>query len=56
MIGGSRPALEAVEAALARCERLNPELNAYLHLDPEGALAAAVEALTEPVPPPPTGR
>ncbi len=35
------PGEEAVAAALARCEELNPKLNAYLHLDPEGALAAA---------------
>jgi aspartyl-tRNA(Asn)/glutamyl-tRNA(Gln) amidotransferase subunit A len=39
MNGG--PGAKAVEAALARCERLNPLLNAYLHLDPDGALAAA---------------
>ncbi|HEY1855127.1 MAG TPA: amidase [Solirubrobacterales bacterium] len=32
---------EAVAAALAQVERLNPELNAYLHVDAEGALAAA---------------
>ena len=35
------PAPEAVEAALARVERLNPRLNAYLHVDAAGALAAA---------------
>jgi aspartyl-tRNA(Asn)/glutamyl-tRNA(Gln) amidotransferase subunit A len=36
-------ASERVEAALACAERLNPRLNAYLHLDPEGARAAAAE-------------
>ncbi|MGD9737063.1 MAG: amidase [Solirubrobacterales bacterium] len=34
----------AVEAALARVEQLNPRLGAYLHVDPEGARAAAREA------------
>jgi aspartyl-tRNA(Asn)/glutamyl-tRNA(Gln) amidotransferase subunit A len=34
---------ERVEAALAAAERLNPTLNAYLHLDPVGARAAAAE-------------
>jgi amidase len=32
---------ELVEAALHRIEALEPELNAFTHLDPEGALAAA---------------
>jgi amidase len=32
---------ELVEASLARIEALEPELNAFVHLDPEGALAAA---------------
>ena len=32
-----------VEAALGGAERLNPRLNAYLHIDPEGARAAATE-------------
>jgi aspartyl-tRNA(Asn)/glutamyl-tRNA(Gln) amidotransferase subunit A len=32
-----------VEAALGAAERLNPRLNAYLHIDPEGARAAASE-------------
>ena len=35
-----------VEAALAQVERLNPELNAYLHVDAAGSLAAAREAGT----------
>jgi aspartyl-tRNA(Asn)/glutamyl-tRNA(Gln) amidotransferase subunit A len=34
---------ERVEAALGAAERLNPTLNAYLHLDPAGARAAAAE-------------
>jgi aspartyl-tRNA(Asn)/glutamyl-tRNA(Gln) amidotransferase subunit A len=33
--------VEAVEATLARIERFNPAVNAYCHLDPQGALAAA---------------
>jgi amidase len=32
---------ELVEAALHRIEALEPELNAFTHLDPEGAIAAA---------------
>ena len=32
---------ELVEASLARIEALQPELNAFVHVDPEGALAAA---------------
>ncbi len=32
-----------VEAAIVATERLNPPLNAYLHLDPEGARAVAAE-------------
>jgi aspartyl-tRNA(Asn)/glutamyl-tRNA(Gln) amidotransferase subunit A len=32
-----------VEAALEATRRLNPTLNAYLHVDPEGARAAAAE-------------
>jgi amidase len=35
---------EAVRAYLARIERLNPELNAVIHLEPERALAAAARA------------
>lgn len=34
---------ERVEVALGAAERLNPTINAYLHLDPEGARAAAAE-------------
>ncbi|MBS1889464.1 MAG: amidase [Actinobacteria bacterium] len=34
---------ERVEAAIAAAERLNPSLNAYLHLDREGARAEAAE-------------
>jgi aspartyl-tRNA(Asn)/glutamyl-tRNA(Gln) amidotransferase subunit A len=36
--------VEATKATLARIERFNPVVNAYCHLDPEGALAEAVEA------------
>jgi aspartyl-tRNA(Asn)/glutamyl-tRNA(Gln) amidotransferase subunit A len=36
-------ASERVEAAIGLAERLNPTLNAYLHLDLEGARAAAAE-------------
>src|SRR5262249_1054589 len=36
--------VEAVQATLARIERFNPVVNAYCHLDAEGALAAAREA------------
>jgi aspartyl-tRNA(Asn)/glutamyl-tRNA(Gln) amidotransferase subunit A len=36
--------LEAVQATLARIERFNPIVNAYCHLDPTGALAAAKES------------
>ncbi|MET0811079.1 MAG: amidase family protein, partial [Thermoleophilaceae bacterium] len=32
---------ELVEASLAQIEALQPELNAFVHLDAEGALAAA---------------
>lgn len=35
----------AVEAAIAATERLNPTLNAYLHLDLEGARAEAAEVV-----------
>jgi aspartyl-tRNA(Asn)/glutamyl-tRNA(Gln) amidotransferase subunit A len=34
---------ERVEAAIGAAERLNPTINAYLHLDREGARAAAAE-------------
>ena len=33
--------VEAVRAALARIEAFNPQLNAFQHLDPDGALRAA---------------
>src|SRR5260221_1225615 len=33
--------VEAVKAALARVEAFNPQLNAFQHLDPDGALRAA---------------
>ncbi|HTR87952.1 MAG TPA: amidase [Reyranella sp.] len=33
--------VEAAKAALARVEAFNPQLNAFQHLDPEGALRAA---------------
>ncbi|MBS1879462.1 MAG: amidase [Actinobacteria bacterium] len=44
MVGPEAAGPEAVAAALARVERLNPKLNAYLHVDADGALAAAREA------------
>jgi Asp-tRNA(Asn)/Glu-tRNA(Gln) amidotransferase A subunit family amidase len=34
---------ERVEVAIGAAERLDPTINAYLHLDPEGARAAAAE-------------
>ena len=44
--GGELRSRELVEASLAQIEALQPELNAFVHLDPEGALqtADAVEA------------
>src|SRR5580704_1973381 len=36
--------VEATQAALARIERLDPELNAFCLVDPEGALATARDA------------
>lgn len=33
--------VEATEDALARIERFNPQVNAYCHVDPQGALDAA---------------
>jgi amidase len=38
---GELSSRELVEESLARIEVLQPELNAFVHLDPEGALAAA---------------
>ncbi len=42
-------ASERVEAAIGAAERLNPTINAYLHLDPEGARAAAAEQPSGPL-------
>jgi len=39
--GGELSSRELVEASLARIEALQPELNAFVHVDAEGALAAA---------------
>src|SRR5687768_968034 len=39
--GGEISAREAVSAALARIEALDPELNAFVEVDADGALAAA---------------
>lgn len=46
---GRLSAVELTSAALARVERLNPTLNAYLRVNPEGALAQAraADARTE---------
>jgi amidase len=46
---GELGARELTEAALERIEALDPELNAFVHLDPDGALSAAdgVEAADE---------
>jgi amidase len=38
---GDVSARELAEASLARIEALQPDLNAFVHLDPDGALAAA---------------
>ena len=38
---GELSSRELTEAALGRIEALDGELNAFVHLDPEGALAAA---------------
>jgi aspartyl-tRNA(Asn)/glutamyl-tRNA(Gln) amidotransferase subunit A len=43
------PAKERVEAAIAATERLNPTLNAYLHLDLDGACTAAATAPPGPL-------
>jgi amidase len=40
---GEVSARELVEVSLARIEQLNPELNAFVEIDAEGALAAAAE-------------
>jgi amidase len=39
--GGEMTARELVETAFERIEALQPDLNAFVHLDPEGALVAA---------------
>jgi amidase len=46
---GEVSARELTEASLQRIEALDPELNAFVHLDPDGALAAAdaIEASDE---------
>jgi aspartyl-tRNA(Asn)/glutamyl-tRNA(Gln) amidotransferase subunit A len=44
LAAGRLGAVELVEAVLARVERLNPELNAYLRVDREAALAQARDA------------
>jgi aspartyl-tRNA(Asn)/glutamyl-tRNA(Gln) amidotransferase subunit A len=47
--------VEVTEAVLARIDRLNPKLNAYLHVDHQGAMEAArraKEAWTRPGPKP----
>ena len=38
---GERKAVEVLEVSLARIEALNPALNAFVHVDADGALAAA---------------
>jgi amidase len=40
---GELTSRELVEASLGRIEALEPDLNAFVHLDPDGALAAAGE-------------
>jgi aspartyl-tRNA(Asn)/glutamyl-tRNA(Gln) amidotransferase subunit A len=55
--------VEVAKAALTRIEKLDPDVNAFCHLDPDGALAAAKasearwtrgepQGLTDGVPPP----
>lgn len=41
---GQASPVEATKAALERIERFNPAVNAYCHVDPEGALASARQA------------
>jgi aspartyl-tRNA(Asn)/glutamyl-tRNA(Gln) amidotransferase subunit A len=36
--------VEATKATLARIEKFNPIVNAYIHIDRDGALAAAKES------------
>jgi aspartyl-tRNA(Asn)/glutamyl-tRNA(Gln) amidotransferase subunit A len=43
-VSGGGAAATAVEAAIGATQRLNPTLSAYLHLDLEGARAAAAES------------
>ena len=37
--GGELKAIEVLEHHLARIERFNPALNAFVHLDPDRAMA-----------------
>jgi Asp-tRNA(Asn)/Glu-tRNA(Gln) amidotransferase A subunit family amidase len=39
---GERRAVDVLEECLAAIDRFNPELNAFVHLDPEGARRVAV--------------
>src|SRR5256886_10111728 len=39
--GGEVSSRELIETSLARIEELNPRVNAFIHVDAEGALAAA---------------
>src|SRR4051794_17239880 len=41
--GGELSSRELTEATLERIDALQPDLNAFVHLDPAGALAAADE-------------
>ena len=45
---GERQAVEVLEECLAAIDRFNPELNAFVHLDPDGARRAA-ESVDEAV-------
>ncbi|MDU5309095.1 MAG: amidase family protein, partial [Varibaculum cambriense] len=40
--GGELTSEQLTQACLARIEKLNPELNVFVHLDPEGALETAL--------------